>query len=93
MCSTIVDSVVACLDEGVAACLADRFASALVFILGGDVADGGRETHVVVVGLDLVEFGLQFGAVADFFQVWPFAFDVSEQGFDPGLVLVIPNSG
>jgi hypothetical protein len=41
--------------------------------------------HTVVVGLDSV--ALELAGVADLFQVRPFPFDMSEQGFDLGLLL------
>lgn len=43
--------------------------------------------------LDAVQFGLEFRAVGDVFQVGPLAFDVPEQGLDRGLITIIPNSG
>ena len=44
--------------EAVLAGLADGVASALVFVVGGDVAEGGVQAAGVVVGAGVVEFGL-----------------------------------
>ena len=72
--------------EAVLAGLADGVASALVFVVGGDVAEGGVQAAGVVVVSGVVEFGSQHVGVGDLFEVGPFGFDVAEQGLDPCLV-------
>jgi hypothetical protein len=52
----------------------------------GDVADAGVQAHGVVLVSAAFQFGFEFPAVADAFQVRPLALDVAEQGLDPGLV-------
>ena len=85
--STVCDAVQPRPGDSVAAGLADGFASAFVFVVGGDVADGGVQPDGVVLGPDPVELAVEFAGVADLLQVRPFALDVTEQGLDPGLVL------
>ena len=62
--STVVDAVGAGAGEPVAAGLADGVTASFVFVTWGDVADGGREPHRVVVALDADEFGVEFGPPA-----------------------------
>lgn len=59
--------------ESVAAGLADAFAAAFVFVIGGDiadaggdVADAGMQPHGAVLIPDPVEFSLELAGVADF---------------------------
>lgn len=52
----------------------------------GDAPDRGGEANLVVVRPDAVQFGNEFGVVADLLEMGPFALDGSEQRFDPGLV-------
>lgn len=73
--------------ESVAGFGADGITSSFVFIVGCDIPDPGVEADPVVLRLDEFEFGFELAGVGDLVQVRPFAFDVSEQGFDPGLVL------
>ena len=72
--------------EAVSAGLADGVASAFVFVVGGDVAQGGVQTAAVVVVFGEVELGSQLRWVADLLEVGPFGLDVAEEGLDPGLV-------
>ena len=60
--STVVDALGSCVGEHVAAGLPDLTA-AFMFVVGGDAVDGGGQSHVVVVGLDAGEFGVEFGGV------------------------------
>ncbi len=70
--------------EAVAAGLADRFAAAFVFVVGGDVADAFVEPDRVVVGSGPFELGGEDGGVGDVEQVGPLGFDVAPEGLDPG---------
>ena len=72
--------------ESVSACLADLVAFAGVFVVGGDIPDAFVEPHRVVVAADAFEFSGEVGGVVERFEVGVFAFDVAEQGLDPGLV-------
>ena len=55
--------------------LADGFAAAGVFVVGGDVADTGVQPDGVGVGLDDGQLGPQGGGVGDRQQVWPLGLD------------------
>jgi hypothetical protein len=66
------------LESGLA-CLADRRAAALVFVVGGHIADPGVEPHAVVALADQRELGAQHRRVADLVEVGPFGLDVAEQ--------------
>ena len=72
--------------EAVLAGLADALCSALVFVVGGDVAEGGVQAAGVVVVSGVVELCSQRVGVGDLLEVGPFGFDVAEQGLDPCLV-------
>jgi hypothetical protein len=64
--------------------LADRLAVAVVFVVGGEVADAGVQAHGVVLDSDVVEFDGEFAGVADLLQLRPVGLDVAEQRLDPG---------
>jgi hypothetical protein len=68
------------------ALFADGFASSLVFVVGGDVADAGVQAATVVVLAGVGEFGAQRGRVADGEQVRVLGLDLPVEAFDPGLV-------
>lgn len=72
--------------EALPACLADGFASAVVFVVGGDIADVFVESDRVVFDPDTFEFGLQLLRVVELFEVRVFVFEVPEERFDPCLV-------
>jgi hypothetical protein len=72
--------------EALEACLTDGVAAAVVFVVGGDVADAGVQSGAVVGAADAVELGVEHGWVGDLFEVRPLAFDVAEEALDPGLV-------
>ena len=72
--------------EPVAAAGPDGVAVAVVFVGGGDVADGGVHPEGVVLGPDAVELSFEVAGVGDLLQVRPLGLDVAEQGLDPGLV-------
>jgi hypothetical protein len=59
--------------------LADRRTTALVFVVGGDIADSGVQPHAVVALPDQRELGAQPGRVTDGVQVRPFGLDVAER--------------
>jgi hypothetical protein len=59
--------------------LADRWAAALVLVVGGDVADPSVQPHAVVALPDQRELGAQDRRVTDGQKVWPFGLDVAEQ--------------
>lgn len=82
----VVEALVVGSLDTLGACLADGFAAAFVFVVGGDVADALVEPDAVVVVADAGEFGVEHGGVGDRFEVWPLVLDVSEQGLDPGLI-------
>jgi len=84
--STVFDACVSCRGEAVAAGLADGFASTVVLVVGGDVADPGVQPLGVVLLSGVVEFEGEFARVTDLLQVRPLGLDVSEQRLDPGLV-------
>ena len=72
--------------EALEACLTDLFAVAGVFVVGGDVADAGVQPGPVVDPADASQLGVEDSRVGELFEVRPLAFDVSEEGLDPGLV-------
>ena len=69
--------------ESVAAGLADGVAAALVFVVGGDVADRLVERDRVVVGPDPLEFGGEHLGIDDGEQVRVLGFDVASRRLDP----------
>ncbi len=71
--------------ESVTPGLADDVATALVFIVGGDVADAFVEADAVVVAAGSFQLGGQDLRVGDRQQVRVLGLDVSPQRFDPGL--------
>lgn len=73
--------------EAGSACFSDGLASAVVLVVGGDVADALVQSHGVVVLLSDVEFAAQDRGVIDGVQVGVFAFEVAEERLDPGLVV------
>ncbi len=77
--STVCDAVLACAGEPVAAGLADGITSAFVLVAGGDVADGCVQPDGVVLGLDVVQLGVELAGVADLLQVRPLALDVANR--------------
>ena len=72
--------------HAVGAGCADGVAAAVVFVVGGDVADRFVQPDAVVVDPDAFEFGGEHGRVGDRRQVWVLAFDVAPQRLDPRLV-------
>ena len=66
--------------------LADGWAAAGVFVVGGDVSDAGVQPDRVVVVPDAGQLGTQRGGVGDRVQVRVLAFDVTVEGFDPCLI-------
>ena len=72
--------------HAVGAGCADGVAAAVVFVVGGDVADRFVQPDAVVVDPDAFEFGGEGGGVGDRRQVWVLAFDVAPQRLDPCLV-------
>ena len=64
------------------------FAAALVFVVGGDIAQGGvQAAGVVVAGSGVVELcGRSVLGSVMVLEVGPFGLDVAEQGLDPCLV-------
>ena len=86
MASTVCDACLSCRGESVTAGLADGVSAAVVFVVGGDVADAGVQPDGVVLDPDAVEFGGKVAGVTDLLQVRPVAFDMPEQRLDPGLV-------
>lgn len=81
------DAVLACLSKPVAAFGPDGITSSFVFVVGGHVLQAGVQPDAVVVGSGEFELSLQFAGIEDLLQVRPLAFDVPEQGLDPGRVL------
>ena len=73
--------------EAVVSGLADGFASTVVLVGGGDVADALVQSDRVVVLPSGVEFGAQDAGVGDGVQVRVLGFEVSEERLDPGLVV------
>ena len=57
-----------------------------VFVVGGDVSVAFVDPHTVVVVADAFEFSGEVGGIVERFEVGVFAFDVTEQRLDPGLV-------
>jgi hypothetical protein len=88
--STVCHPRLSCRGEAVAAGLADGVAAAVVFVVGGDVADAGVQPDGVVLGLDAVVFEGELAGVAGLLRVRPVGLDVSEQRLDPGLVGGVP---
>ena len=64
----------------------DGLAFALVFVVGGGVADGLVEADAVVAVADSFEFGGEHGGLCDGLWVGVCSFGVSPQRLDPGLV-------
>ncbi len=54
--------------ESVTAGPPDGFVAAVVFVVGGDVADAGVQPQGVVVGPDAVELEGEFAGVTDLLQ-------------------------
>ena len=71
LCSTVVDAVLAGLFQTVAAGLADRLATALVFVVGGHISDRRVQPDRVVLKPYSVQLEFEFAGVADLLQVWP----------------------
>ena len=65
---------------------ADGGSFAAVFLIRGDVADAGVESHSVVLGPSDLELGSEHGDVTDQVEVGEFSLEVPEERFDPGLV-------
>ena len=57
--------------EALPACLADRFSSAVVFVVGGDVADRLVKAHRVVLDPDAGQLGFEHDGVVDGLEVGP----------------------
>jgi hypothetical protein len=68
--------------ETVAAGLPDSPA-AVVFVVGGDVADRLVQSNGIVFGPHSCYFGFEKGRFSDGLQVRPLALDVTEGGLDP----------
>jgi hypothetical protein len=66
--------------------LSDGFATAGVFVVGGDVADAGVQSGAVVEAADAAELAVEHGGVGDLLEVRPLAFDVPEEALDPRLI-------
>ena len=65
---------------------ADGLAAAVVFVVGGDIADTGVQADGVVVVPGVGEFSAQGGRVGDHQQVGELVLEVAVQRLDPGLV-------
>lgn len=61
--------------EAGAASVSEGLTSAVVLVVGSDVADAFVEPDGVVVGPEPVEFGFQVAGVGDLVQVGPLAFE------------------
>ena len=57
--AVVVEPVLAGLLQAVLAGLSDGFSASVVFVVGGDVADGLVESDVVVVAADSVQLGFE----------------------------------
>jgi hypothetical protein len=72
--------------QAVAAGLADGFAAAFVFIVGGHVSDRFVKPSRIVFRSHPCQFGFQQGRVGDRLQVRPLSLDMAEERLDPGLI-------
>lgn len=66
---------------------ADGFSSAVVLVIGGDIADSFVQPDGVVVVLSVVELSGQCGRVGDRVQVGVLGFEMAEERLDPRLVV------
>ena len=62
-------------------------AAAVVFVVGGDVADALVQSDGVVVRAQPVELAFQLAGVLDLLQVRELPLEVTEERLDPGLVV------
>ncbi len=86
MVSVVVDSLAVCVSHSCGAGSADGRASAVVFVVGGDIPDGLVQPDGVVFALDPAEFGVEDGGVLDVFEVGPLPFEMPEEALDVCLV-------
>ena len=69
--------------ETLPAGLSDGFTAAVVFVVGGDVADGFMEADGVVERPHPFRFGVEHDRVGDLLEVGPLCLDVTEEAWVP----------